>query len=136
MYTNVAEWLAEARLKLARLDSNVREMERLQAENALLLADAIEAYEWPAELPVPTESDTFGAAVIGGIHYGEELLPGLAVTLGCSVESAIKQTYEVSTLIQRLPPDRAKLPGGQHGHPPAGKARVAPTQLGVTADSY
>jgi len=103
METNVSDWLAEARLTLARLDLKVRELERLEAEVAVLTAEAIEAYEWPIEIPLPATCDTYGASAIGGVHYGEDLILELAAVFGCSAGAAAKQVYEVSTLVQRLP---------------------------------
>ena len=113
MFDSVDEWLATARPKMARYAAALRHIDELQAEAAVLLAEAVEAYEWPENLPLPDRMDTCRQSEINGRVYSEDLTSELAVAAGTSVGAAQYLVGQVADLNQHLPACWSKVVNGQ-----------------------
>jgi len=57
MYSSVDEWLRQARDAAYRYESKLCEIRMLEGEAAKLMAQMVQAYRWPENLPQPVESD-------------------------------------------------------------------------------
>ena len=113
MFDDRTEWLGPARARMreyAALRALIAEME---ARAAALLAETVEAYAWPEDVPVPERPDRYGALHLGGRAYGEDLAGELAVAEGVSEGSALRLAEDVAALAARLPGCWAKITDGQ-----------------------
>ena len=113
MFDSVDEWLRQARTATYRYESKLAEIRLQEGEANRLLAEMIEAYEWPAELPLPTTPDVYGATQIDGQTYGQDLALELACAQGCSESSARHQIGQVVALTQQFPQCWAQVRSGQ-----------------------
>ena len=96
-----------------RLESKLCEIRLLQAESARLMAEAIEAYKWPEELPIPSDPDEYGASEIDGVDFGEDFALEWACLQGCSQTGARCQITELMLLAQQLPLCWQRVVSGQ-----------------------
>ena len=103
MFDNVDAWLSQARETMARYVAVRHQIEELETKAALLLADVVEAYHWPEELPEPDRMDTYRARRIDGEPFGEDLTGELAVIHRCSDTAAMYTVRDVARLLTSLP---------------------------------
>ena len=103
MFDNVDAWLGEARSVMARYVAVRHQIDELETQAAILLADVVEAYHWPEELPEPERTDTYRARHIDGEPFGEDLTGELAVVHRCSDTAAMYMVRDVTRLLTRLP---------------------------------
>ncbi|MDR0284497.1 MAG: 13E12 repeat family protein, partial [Propionibacteriaceae bacterium] len=113
MYASVEEWRAEARQPLAEWIALRHHMAALEAQSAGLLAEAVDAYRWPEELPLPERCDSFQAATIQGEKFAEDLTSEIAITLKSSVGAAEQLVGDIIRLQSRLPRCWAKVTTGE-----------------------
>ena len=112
MFDRQAEWRAEATASMRRYVALCRQIEQLQAEAAQVLADTVQAYRWPEDVPVPSNRDTYGTQLIDDHRYGEDLTSELAMLNKCSQISAEILVSHVATLAEHLPGCFAQVTGG------------------------
>jgi len=103
MFDGGEAWVATARTAMSEYAANRRAIEALEATSAVLLARVVEAYEWPAGVPVPDRPDGYGAQHIGGRVFGMDLTSELAVANGSSEAGAAYLISEVADLTTKLP---------------------------------
>ena len=85
----------------------------LEAQAAAQLAQVVEAYRWPENLPQPTRLGTYRPADIDGQMYGEDITSELAVAHRTSDAAMEFLVRDVATLMQRLPQCWAKITAGE-----------------------
>ena len=85
----------------------------LEGEAAKLMAQMIQAYRWPENLPQPTDPDEYGATEIGGQYYGQDVSLELACALGTSETSARHQIADMAVLVEHLPDCWAEVISGR-----------------------
>ena len=103
MFDNVDAWLGEARDTMTRYVTLRHQIDELETQAALLLADVVEAYHWPDELPQPTRVDTYRPRIIDGEPFGEDLTGELAVLHRCSDTAAMYMVRDITRLLTSLP---------------------------------
>ncbi|MCL2489406.1 MAG: 13E12 repeat family protein [Propionibacteriaceae bacterium] len=113
MFDSVDQWRIQAQNAMSNLESKLCEIRSLQAEAARLTAEAIQAYRWPDEFPVPLGADVFGAGEIDGVSYGEDLVLELACANSCSEASARYQVGDIARLVKDMPRCWAAVTSGR-----------------------
>ena len=124
------EWLTNARAAMADYVDARTLIDEMEAEASRLLAVAIQAYEWPEDVPEPDRPDTYGVEHIEGVAYGEDLSSELAVALKTSQASAQYLIADIASLEHNLPNCWGKVTDGEA---PLWQARrVAQESFGLT----
>ena len=129
-----AEWLGRARGAMADYAALSRQIEQLEARRAAKLAEVIQAYTWPKNLPVPASRDTYGPARLDQHLFGEDLIGELAVANGSSTTTAEHLISDITSLTEQLPQCWNKVVSGQA---PLWQARrVADACAGLPQDRW
>ncbi|MCL1841306.1 MAG: 13E12 repeat family protein [Propionibacteriaceae bacterium] len=84
-------------------------IDKLEAQAAAELAEALHWYEWPKSLPVPDGADQLNPAMMGGIAYWEDVDEEVAAANRCSPFQARVMVAQVTTLTHRMPQCWAKV---------------------------
>jgi len=105
--------LAYAHGVAGRYVEHLRVMAEMEAERARLLAEFVQAYAWPHELPIPERPDAYRAQLVGGVPFGEDLTCEVAVAEAISTGAAWHLVRDVADLTRRLPICWAKIAGGE-----------------------
>jgi len=80
-----------------------RHIDMLEAQAAAMLAQVVDAYTWPEELPQPERRDTYGVQHIGERAFGEDLTSELAIAHRSSEGAARYLVNDIADLTQLLP---------------------------------
>jgi len=98
MYDSVEQWRAASGQEMTEYVALRRLIEMLEAEAAMKLAQVIDSYAWPGELPEPEVMDEFRAEQIGDRAYAEDLTSELAIVHKTSTGAAFYMVEEVADL--------------------------------------
>jgi hypothetical protein len=113
MFVDEVEWAGRRAAAMARHVALRRRIDELEAEDAQVLAEVVDAYTWPDDLPVTDRMDQYRPETIDGRRYGEDLSAELAVAGQMSETAARHLVYQVVTLRGTLPACWTKVIGGQ-----------------------
>ena len=105
--------MGEARAKMARYAETRLMIEQLETQAATELAEAVEAYAWPEDVPVPDEFDGYRVQNVHGVAYGEDLASELAVSHKTSSGGATYLVRDITILTRSLPGCWEKVTGGE-----------------------
>jgi len=98
---------------MARYVALRQQIEQLETELAIVLADVMDAYRWPENQPEPEMRDQFGVEHITGRAFGEDLTGELALANRMSLAGAFHLVADMITLTSRLPQCWAKVAAGE-----------------------
>jgi hypothetical protein len=100
---DMESWFGRQRVATARYAALRHQIDDMEAQAAALLADRIDAYRWPEDLPVEERPENYRAEILDGKAYGEDLTSELAVANHTSYKSAEFQVDNVATLVADMP---------------------------------
>jgi len=133
MFDGFDEWIGNARVRMAQYAATRRQIEVLEAQSAVELADVVTAYRWPDE-PIPDIPDAYRPEQIGEHQYGEDLVCELAVVGKTSIGAAQYVTEQVAILVDHLPACWEKVINSEA---PLWQARrVADSCQGLAAEAW
>lgn len=113
MFGGFDEWRGTAAKAMADYAQLRQHIEELETESARLLARAIDAYQWPSDIPEPSRVDGFKAEHIGDHAFGEDLTGELAIANHTSMAAARYLVTDLTTLIDNLPQCWDKVASGE-----------------------
>ena len=79
MFEGMEQWQSRARQAMAKYADHRRLIDQLEAESAVLLAEAVKAYAWPEEIEVPSRSNCYSVESLNAERFGEDMSAELAV---------------------------------------------------------
>jgi len=113
MFDGFDSWRGNATSVMARYVALRQQIEALETESAIVLAEVMEAYTWPKSVPEPETRDQFGVEHVGGHVFGEDMTGELALANHMSLAGAFHLVADMITLTSRLPGCWGKVATGE-----------------------
>ena len=113
MFESRSEWDTRRHEAMAAHVALLHERDELDARIASSLANVIDAYRWPQQLPQPAGTDSFRPEHIAGQSFAEDLTGELAVANKSGIGTACNLVRDIIALTSRLPGCWDKITQGQ-----------------------